>query len=118
MGFPTSAAVGMTVQRENKGTRWITKTTLNPFLGPLVARESNPSGGTREQGLGVRLLGISLQDVVPRGQTIAVRTPCRFQRGGTGPELLEDSPVPVLVAHVVSLEDGTPLELSPNVGFG
>jgi hypothetical protein len=68
--------------------------------------------------LGVRLLGISLQDVVPKGQGVTIGTPSGFQRSGTRIELLEDRPVPVLVAYVVPLEKRTSLELPPNIGFG
>ena len=60
MLLPEPPGVRMTVKRKNKRTHWVLVTLLHPGRRPLIARQTNPSGGTPKLALRVRLFGVSL----------------------------------------------------------
>ena len=64
MSFPNRAGVGVPVESKAMRNNWVPRAFLR--LGPLVARQPDPSSRVREPGLCVGLLGIGLLDGVAR----------------------------------------------------
>ena len=114
MLLPVTPRIWVAIESQHQRADRITKT--GPRFGPLVTRQTHPGGRVAgELRLNVGSLSVALFSNVTREQPegIACLSGLHGSRGTA--HVIEESSLPLLVAHIVALEDNAALVLAIGV---